>query len=522
MHWALYKRRATGGRRAANVIAAIMGLVAAVGLCSVAVGDDRALGAGPGHAIVGGWLALAVSGLGVAWLIFPVLSGFSDDTLHPRHFQLLPVRPGPLARGLFAASLLGLTVPVTAAMCFAVVPYAAVHAPAALPIAIVAWPLTVLLVVSVSRIAALGLSQLLQSRRSRELAFLLFGGLAALVYVGQSLVSQSLGTVLTNHVTWPLTVSHAIPFGWGVTAVDAAASGDWAVAVLTLAGSAALSAVCLVTWHRLVARQLGGRVSPSAGASAGQRRRSGRDTGKGWRTSALGAVVTRELTLWRGDTRRRSQLLMVAVFALVSGVGPLLVSSIPFSAKYGAWMVLYLAVSAASNSFGYDGRSFWHLAMIPTAAGADVRGRQLAWVLVTAPFAIAAAVVVRVFGADPLHHVAVPIAVTVAALGTGAGYTMVTSVKAAYPVPEAVKSISLGSRNRASGGAVGLALLFVPVLAVAVLPGALLALLPGALAVVGIAVAAVLGAGAWWWGGRYAIRIARARPDLIYSQVTHG
>ncbi|MCL8018238.1 hypothetical protein, partial [Streptomyces sp. AS02] len=68
-----------------------------------------------------------------------------------------------------------MTVPITALAAAAIPIYAATHHPAALPLAIIAWPATVLLIVGTSRVAMLAMSQLLRSRRSRELGLLAFG-----------------------------------------------------------------------------------------------------------------------------------------------------------------------------------------------------------------------------------------------------------------------------------------------------------------------------------------------------------
>ncbi|XGU20058.1 hypothetical protein ACETU7_01935 [Rhodococcus sp. 3Y1] len=198
----------------------------------------------------------------------------------------------------------------------------------------------------------------------------------------------------------------------------------------------------LWSWQRLVVRYFNGKVAESAGATSVQLKNQGRDIRTGWRASRLGTVISRELSLWHGDMRRRTQLLSVAIMTLVSGFGPLISSSIPFSAAWGAWFLIYLAMAAGSNLYGFDGASIWHLVMIPEAAAADVRGRQIAWAIVMTPFVVVATAAVRIFGDLGTDRLAVPLAVGISMMGVGAGLAVAISAKAPYPVPEMKKTFS--------------------------------------------------------------------------------
>ncbi len=233
----------------------------------------------------------------------------------------------------------------------------------------------------------------------------------------------------------------------------------------------------------------------------------------------VGAVVTRELSLWRGDMRRRSQLLSVLIFAVLAGIGPLVADSIPFSAAWGAWIVIIMAMGAGSNSYGLDGSSMWHLVMIPQALPDDIRGRQIAWLLVATPFAIVPVLVVRVFGDLGLDRVEIPVALTITMLGVGAGLTAVNSVRGAYPVPEATKSFSMNTRGSFTGNAFGFLVLGIVVLAVSVVPVLLLAFLPGAWAYLSIPVAVAIGWLGMWWGARMAVTSLVRDSDRILNSV---
>lgn len=439
------------------------------------------------------------------------------------HHQLFTdtLEPVRLARALFSTSLVGMTVPITALAAAAIPIYAATHHPAALPLAIIAWPATVLLIVGTSRVAMLAMSQLLRSRRSRELGLLAFGTFFGGLYLLQFPLQSRLGTVVDGDVTWPLTVAHSIPFAWGITSVDAAAGGAWLLAAGAILALVLVDLALLWSWQRLVVRYFNGKVAESAGATSVQLKNQGRDIRTGWRASRLGTVISRELSLWHGDMRRRTQLLSVAIMTLVSGFGPLISSSIPFSAAWGAWFLIYLAMAAGSNLYGFDGASIWHLVMIPEAAAADVRGRQIAWAIVMTPFVVVATAAVRIFGDLGTDRLAVPLAVGISMMGVGAGLAVAISAKAPYPVPEMKKTFSLNTRGSFNGSSFGLIILAIVIFAATTAPGVLLgALLPNPVNYFAIPVAVAIGALGAWIGGRVAITRMQREPDRILFAVT--
>ncbi len=514
MRITLYRRQFSGGRAAVKIVFGLLGLILAVLACVMAAQGDAS------PVLVGGTASLGLTLLGLSWVLFPVLSGISDDNIQPRHFQLLSVEPRGLARALLSTSAFGIVVPLTTIAAASIPIYALSRSIAAFPLALVAWPATVVLFVSLSRVMTLAMSQLLKSRRSRELALLAFSAIFGGLYFLQFPITQNFGRVLSGEVTWPLTLAHSIPFSWGITSVDAALEGNWLLAVGAVAGLLLIDGVLVWAWQRLVLRLFEGRVSASSGASRKQTTANGRDGATGWRTTRVGAVVTRELSLWRGDMRRRSQLLSALIFAVLGGIGPLVSDSIPFDAAWGAWIVILMAMVAGSNFYGLDGSSMWHLVMIPQALSDDIRGRQIAWLLVAAPFAIVPVLVVRVFGDLGLDRLQIPIAVTISMLGVSAGLTAVNSVCAAYPVPEATKAFSMNTRGSFTGGAFAYFLIGIVLLAVSVLPGLLLALLlPGAFAYLSILVAIAIGWLGMWWGARKAVTTLVRDSDKILNAV---
>ncbi|MGL4304518.1 MAG: ABC transporter permease [Mycobacteriaceae bacterium] len=516
MRVTLYKRQFSGGTAVVKVLAGLLGLIASLGLCLQA-----ALPIEGSQALIGGRTALVLASVGLMWALMPVLSGISENSLQPRHFQLLSVNPQKLATALLSTSMLGIVVPVTV-VASAVIPiYALMHQPSALIFAVIAWPATVLLFVLTARVLMLLMSQLLKSRRSRELALLVFSAVFASLYLLQYPLTSSMSRVVDGEVTWPLTVAHSIPFAWGVTSVDAVIDGHWVLAALAVLGLIILDMLLLFAWQKLVLRYFDGAVSESVGATAAQIKNQGKDIQQGWRASRLGAVVSRELSLWRGDIRRRTQLLSVVIMALLSGIGPLLSPLIPFNATWGAWIVLFAGMAAGSDMYGFDGKSLWHIVMIPEAIKADVRGRQIVWLLVIAPFAVSATVVVRIFGDTGMDRLAVPLAITVVMFGVGGGLAMVSSALAPYPVPEASKTFSISTRNSFKANAFVFLLISIGILLATTVPCALLAaLLPEPSNYVAVLVAAIIGAVGFWWGGQIAIKKMQKDADLIFAQVS--
>lgn len=511
MRVTLYKRQFNGGRAIVKTVAGALGVVLAVLLCiSAAFGDSNS-----------GLSAMVLVTIGVGWLVAPVLSGISDETLHPRQFTLLPVDPRRLARALFASSAVGIVVPVTI-VAVAVLPIdAAGRSLAALPVALLAWPATVLLFVAGSRVATLTMSGLLHTRRRREFAVLLFGSLFAGVYLLQFPILNNLDRVVDSDVTWPTTLAHSIPFAWGVAGVDAATGGAWALAAAALIGLVLLDAALLWTWQRLVVRQFDGApVGSTVPTNARDETLHPATVDTGWRTTPTVAVIRRELSLWRGELNRRTQLVSLVVIAVLSGIGPLISDSIPFSAAWGAWFVFVTAIGSGANLYGYDGSSVWHLVMMPEAARADVRGRQIAWCLVVVPFAVAAVAVVRVFGDLGADRLAVPIAVTVSSLGVGAGVVAMVSVAAPYPVPKPKSGMSMNFRGSFNGSSFLLTIVGGLAVAVAAVPGVLVgSLAPIALSYLAVPVAAAIGALGFWWGGLRAGDRFESDSDRVLAAV---
>jgi ABC-2 type transport system permease protein len=450
----------------------------------------------------------------VGWLFAPVFTGGGDETLRPEHFALLPLRPRQLAAGLLGAAFVGVPAVVTFLAFTGLVLYA--DGVAAVGVALVVVVLQLVFVVLLSRVVLAGLGAVLRSRRGRDLGVVLaaFVGLsgwgvqAALNSVGPALVegrSPTLSTVL-----------RALPSGWGTVAVDAAGRADWVLVLGGVAGLVALVAGLLAVWGVLLVRRTTG-VAVNAGPS---QRRTGSGTGSGIGTrlpaTRIGAVAGKELRTWMRDARRRVALLSMLIMGVAVGVVPALNEGDTSSLPFVALLVVTMSCLLAGNLYGMDGSALWHTLVVPGAEAADVRGRQLAWLLIVGPVALGLALVVP--GLTNPGQYPWALSLTAATLGGGAGLVVVLSVYTGYPLPDQ------RANPFAAGGSPGLVrvlkqLGIVLLLAVVALPElAVLVVGSSAPPVRWLALPLGIGVGVlcWWWWGRLAQqRLAARGPELL-------
>jgi ABC-2 type transport system permease protein len=501
MRWRVFVHSLNGKQAGLTVLGLVAGLVAALVTLVVAVTDFGLPG------VATDFLAAVYLLWTVGWSVAPVLSGGGDETLRPEHFALLPLSPRQLAAGLLGAAFVGVPAVVTTiAFCGLLLHADGAHVPAAL----VAIPLQLVFVVLLSRVTIAALGAVLRSRRGRDLGVLLAAALGMSGFVVQALV-RTFGPALEAGDSPVLsTVLRVSPSGWGAVAVTA----SWPVVLACLVGLAALDIALLVLWGTLLAR----RTTRVASVAAPARGRA-----FGGRTP-LGAVVGKELRTWGRDVRRRVALLSTVVVATIVSVGPLLSGTGELS-PYGGVALVAFGALMAGNLYGMDGSAMWHTLVVPGAVRVDVRGRQLAWLVIVAPVTVLLALVLPAVsdpGAYPWVLGLVP-----ALLGGGAGLVVVLSVFAAYPVPD--QKASPFSSGGGSGFLKGVLQLAIGLLlAVGALPVGVVVFAGQELGVpavswlgvpVGIAVGMLL---FWWWGGIAARRLTNRGPELLAEVAKRG
>jgi ABC-2 type transport system permease protein len=298
---------------------------------------------------------------------------------------------------------------------------------AAVLIAVPAVFLQLLFVVLASRFVTAALSTLMRAKLGAVLAAVISGGILALTHTGWVL-KPTIEYALTsgfpgNLADWV----RRLPSGWGIVAVEAAGRGDRLLAVAALAGLAGLSLLAMLGWSALLVRRLSHRAAsgrPARGAVAGQQVRGG----------GVRAVVGRDLRTASRDLMRFHYLVFSLVYALAFCLLPLLVDLpifVPFiGVAFGIW-----AAAVSANLYGEDGTVIWQTLLTPGAARKDVRGRQLAWLVLTTPVVVLLSIVPTLLSdqswAWPWLAALVP-----ALLGGGAGVIVLISVLRPVPMTD--------------------------------------------------------------------------------------
>jgi ABC-2 type transport system permease protein len=298
--------------------------------------------------------------------------------------------------------------------------------------------------------------------------------------------------------------------------VAAAGRSDWLVVAAALAGLVVVSGLLLAAWAGLLARTMrrpAGRAPRPArgpvppGTTAG--------TPAAWRrlpAGPTGAVVGKELHAWRRDSARTLLLLMALLISGLNLVVPALAFRAPALLPWVGLGTALIASAGAANVYGEDGTAFWLTRMVPGVEQADVRGRQVAWLLAVGPATVALTVVPIALGQGWAWPWA--LAMLPAVLGATPGLMMWLSV--ASPVPEKDAHLRAGPFDTGddpstSGTLAGHGWLLMLLVAGAAVPCAALVLLGTlwerpALQVAGVLAGFATGGLLYWWGGRVAAR----------------
>ncbi|MGW4247275.1 hypothetical protein [Nocardia sp. NPDC004722] len=365
----------------------------------------------------------------LGWICGPVLTGSSDETLQPEQFRLLPLTTRQLAYGLAAAAFVG-PAPIVNLIAFGgLVLLAAQIGAGAVAVAVPGALLQLVFVVLLSRVVVGWLGAAMRSRRGKDLG-VLFAAFIGLSYYPLNLLVSAIGPKLDGDHGALSVVLRAVPSGWAPYAVEAAARGDYLFALLPLLGLALLSLVLWQAWAALLDRRL---TTPPA--PAGQVV----DTDDGLLerfvpVTPVGAVFIKELRTWWRDGRRRAALLPLLLIGFVLPIFLSIRSHGSGTVVFSGAFVVGLASMSGTNLYGYDGTAVWQTLVTPGAARADVRGRAYAWLLLVAPLAVLATLVLPgVMGRANLYPWA--LATLPVLLGVGVGGVMFMSTHAAFALP---------------------------------------------------------------------------------------
>ncbi|MFI6048013.1 hypothetical protein ACIA8C_40790 [Nocardia sp. NPDC051321] len=374
----------------------------------------------------------------LGWLCGPVLIGSSDETIQPEHLRLLPISSRQLAGGLLAAAFAG-PAPVVNLIAFGgLVALAAQVSWAATLVAVVGVVLQLVFVVLLSRVVLAWVGAAMRSRRGKDIGVLL-AGLLGLAYYPMSLLMSHV-SALRDVPPWAATTLRSIPSGWAPVAVEAAAQGNWLLALLPLLGLAVVSLGLWQAWSVLLARRLAAPMnSVASGAGSGL-------LGRVRQRGPVGAVLIKELRTWSRDSRRRAALLPVLVVGILMPVFPAFQGSGTGGVPFAGVTSVSFAALAGANLFGYDGTAVWQTLVTPGAVRADVRGRLLALLIVLGlPTLLLALILPGAVGRWDLYPWV--LALYAAALGVGVGAAVLVSALAPYPIPPRTGNPFSGSGN---------------------------------------------------------------------------
>ena len=450
---------AHGAGGAAAWAAAALGLVSA--LATLLLGFAAAPRVGGTADLIA--LALALWMLGR--IAVAALSG-GDAALRVEYFRLLPIPRRRLARSLLLVSLADPALVLLALAAGSLVVLGARNGASATVGALAGLLLTVLLTGVLATLA--GALVPADSRRRRDAGTLLIALATSAVTVLGALLPLLSSTLRQERSAGLSALLRALPSGWAADAVAAAARGDVALTPLPLAGLVAASAVAAAAWPRLLTRRLEGVVGSHRPARRRRRASAPAHHGRGARddraatgaapahpagrtrddraatgaapvlarrrallpATPTGAVAAKELRLWSRDPLRSTCLLIAALVGV--GVVPRASEGTDALLPYAGLLSVAIAGACACNLYGNDALALRLVAATPGSAAPDVRGRQLAWLLIVAPFAIVVSAALTAISGETA---AVPwVAATLPALLGGGGLVPLSSVVAVQPL----------------------------------------------------------------------------------------
>lgn len=447
----------------------VAGLVAAAMVLCVAVLVQ-------GDRLDPSWLTLTLSSWGLTWLLGPVLLPGAAPVMDPHWFRTLPRKPWQVARAMAPSEVLGVGTVITAVALGSLLVVAAPHGPAVLGLAALAGAAQLFFLIWLGRCAAAVVGRLLLSPVGVWVAAFQMSALLAVSFAGWVPVAAyllpDLGEGRTEVRPLPLqgTVPElveqallALPTGWGLAAVDAAVSqAPAATVLLPVLGLLVGGTVLCAAWVMLTARTLAqppARVQSSVRVRGARGARPQRTAGPTW------GVVTRELKTWTRDPQRALELRH-------AWITPLLAVAL-VAPTHWSWALPFVGVLAAAfaamvavNTYALDGTAIWQLITTPRARQADVRGRQVAWLLLLGLPTLIGTVLLCVVSRSDLW----PMALGATFAATGAACATAPLFAALMP------AIGIDARDRVSTGqnagnaAGGQMTAFVAVIAASVLP----------------------------------------------------
>jgi len=427
-------------------------------------------------------LMVAYTLLFFGWMVIPAMASALDETLDPRRFELLPIRPRNLVAGLLVAGAVG---PGGLATFLALTLGTVGSYPdwRLGPMILGAVAVQLALCLLIARLVTTLLANLLASRRAREVMTLVFGLFIGVVVFLPTLLDEENGFRFEITITAldDLGVLAWLPSGALVRSLDVAADGDFLTGFGLVSYGIAAAGFIGWAWARSVRKML--ETPPTFGRSG--RRRTGVDRelalvpawAPAWlpaRKGPAAGMLGKELRYLVRDNRVRAQLMgsltALVVIVFVAQRDQLSTQYAPFLA---AAIAFFVVVGTLTNQFGYDGGSFWGYVVSPVHLVEVVKGKNLSWGLLAGLASLLVSTVLATVNQDFTHWASASLgALAVVLIVTSTGN--ITSVYGAYVIPE-----SNPFTNRGASGAVLVAVvLSMAVSGLLLAPLALVVILP--------------------------------------------
>lgn len=429
------------------------------------------------------WLTVAVTIFGLTWFLGPILLPGSAPILNPQWFRTLPKPPAAIARALAPTEAMGAGTVVTALALSSIVIVSVPYGFRVTGIAIAAACAQMFFLLWLGKCTAVWVNRLLRSRAGMTLAAFQMSVVLAVSFAGwvpivalilpaagdgdTAVVTPSVASAVPDSVE---NVLLALPTGWAFAAVEAGQT-SLVRAILPVVGLLIGGALLRSMWVVLTARTL---KEPPARQQSNTRAKARNPVTQSTLSKSsrfngpIAAVTVRELKTWFRDPQRALELrhAWMTPLLMILLVAPTNWSwALPFIGVMGAVFGAMVAV----NTYALDGTALWQLITTPGAIGADIRGRQLAWMLLFGLPALISTIVLCVVSQSPFW--AISLGATLAAIGAGCAATPLLSVLMPAFGTDARERISTG--QDAGNAAGGQMTVFAVVIAVSVVPGVL-------------------------------------------------
>ena len=387
----------------------------------------------------------------LGWIFGPLVWFGVDETLNPSRFALLPLPRATLVRGLLAAALLGVPAFATAFAASGLVIGAAIwHGPVTALVTLAGVVLGVLTCVTVSRSVTSAFSNLLGSRRVRDLAAI---GLALLAALLGPL--QLFGISAAQHADYRQLEGFAGVIGW--TPLGApwtigveASRGQWGFALLKIVIAIAFLLLLFRWWMATIETAMIGTVSE------GGTRRTGSPSAPVARlfgrlawfpANRDGAMAVREARYWWRDTRRRASLLTFSVIGIflpiVMNLGRTgfsfpdgeTIGTGPLPQTLTLIGVGVLGGLGVANQFGFDGSAYAVHLITGVPGKVEMRSRVLGYSVYIVPMLLIISVAVTALAGE-YAELPMRLGMLLGSYGVGLGVCLLVSVFGAYSLPE--------------------------------------------------------------------------------------